>query len=242
MKAVIIAGGQGKRLLPYTEKIPKCLVKVANKSVIDYQLEVLDQCGITEIAIVTGFGDKFVRDHLNSNGIKATIIENKDYESTNNAYGIWLARDYVKDSEEGFLLINSDLIFPKDMLKFLIDNKEKDGIIIEETSDPDSDMVKIKMEGDNIVAMSKDILPEDTVGEAVGPVKFSKEGGKAFMDFIGSFINKGQLNHWFFYMLGDFARSRWFAGIKNPGFRWAEIDTPEDLKIAEELISKNLIK
>ena len=59
-------------------------------------------------------------------------------------------------------------------------HKEKDGIIIERTTDPESDMVKIKMEGNNIVQMSKDVPPEETAAEAIGPVKFSQKGGKAF--------------------------------------------------------------
>lgn len=241
MKVVIIAGGQGKRLLPITKDIPKCLVKVHDKTILDYQLAALDYCGINDIAVITGYRDDLVRKHLVDKGVKATILHNHDYETTNNAYGIWLARDYVADSQDGFLLINADLIFPPMMLEFLIKHKEPDGIVIETTSDPASDQVKIKMEGDNIVAMSKEIPPEDTVGEAVGPVKFSAKGGQAFMDFIGSFITKGELNHWFFYMLGDFARERWFAGIVNPGFTWAEIDTPKDLEEAYKIISKDFL-
>lgn len=239
MKAVIIAGGQGKRLLPYTAKIPKCLIKVNDRAILDYQLTALNDCGINDIAIITGFGDEHVRKYLKDNNKDLTIIHNADYATTNNAYGIWLARDYVADSIDGFLLINSDLIFSAEMLKFLIEHQEADAIVIEKTSRPESDMVKIKMEGDNIVQMSKDIPPEDTVGEAVGPVKFSADGGKRFMDFIGSFIAKGELNHWFFYMLGDYSRDNHFAGIDNPDYVWAEIDTPEDLDLAHRLIAKD---
>ncbi|MFA6466931.1 MAG: phosphocholine cytidylyltransferase family protein [Patescibacteria group bacterium] len=239
MKAVIIAGGQGKRLLPLTLEKPKCLVEVHNKPILDYQLAVLKNCGIKDIAIITGYKSDMIENHVRDMGIDVTIIENKDYATTNNAYGIWTARDYVADSRDGFLLINSDLIFSTEMLKFLIEHQEADTIVIEKTSNPESDMVKIKMEGDNIVQMSKDIPPEETVGEAVGPVKFSAEGGKRFMDFIGSFIAKGELNHWFFYMLGDYSRDNHFAGIDNPDYVWAEIDTPEDLDLAHQLIAKD---
>lgn len=242
MKAVIIAGGKGSRLLPYTANKPKCLVEVHKRAILDYQFSALRDSGIQDVAIVTGYYHQSIVDYCDRKNIKITIIHNKDFETTNNAYGIWLARDYVADSKDGFLLINADLIFSSDTLKFLIEHKEKDGIIIEPTSNPESDMVKIKMENGKIVAMSKDILPAETVAEAVGPVKFSQAGGQAFMDFIGSFIKKGELNHWFFYMLGDFARERWFAGLKNPGFIWAEIDTPEDLKIAHDLIPKDFLK
>jgi len=241
MKAVILAGGQGKRLLPYTLDKPKCLLSVHGQTILDYQLAALDFCKIKEVAIVTGFCHLAIIEHLQKKGISVEIIHNHKYEETNNAYGIWLARDYVSKSPDGFLLINSDLIFRPAMLKFLINHAEPDGIIIQKKFDPKGDMVKIAMEGDNIVAMSKQVPPEQAVAEAIGPVKFSQKGGNNFLDFIGSFIAKGEFNHWFFYMLGDFARQHHFVGIENPGFVWAEIDTPEDLNLAKDIIPERFI-
>lgn len=242
MKAVILAGGQGRRLLPHTLYKPKCLLNVHGQAILDYQLAALDFCKIKEVAIVTGFCHQTIIDHLEKKGVAVQIIHNADYEQTNNAYGIWLARDYLADSPDGFILINSDLIFRPAMLKFLINHAEPDGMIIQKKIDPMGDMVKIAMQGDKITAMSKQIPPDQAVAEAISPVKFSQAGGKAFLDFIGSFIEKGELNHWFFYMLGDFALKHRFAGIENPGFTWAEIDTPEDLELAQSIIPPDFIK
>ncbi len=242
MKAVILAGGQGKRLLPYTLTKPKCLLSVQGRTILDYQLAALESCRIKEVAVVTGFCHETVIDHLAKKGLPIKIIHNANYQETNNAYGLWLARDYLADSLDGFVVINADLIFSSAMLEFLISHVDPDGMIIKKNPDPSSDMVKIAMSGSKIIAMSKDIPLGQATAEAIGPVKFSQLGGKAFMDFIGSFISRGELNHWLFYMLGDFGRQYQFSGIENPGFIWAEIDTPEDLKLASDLIPADFIK
>ena len=110
-------------------------------------------------------------------------------------------------------------------------------MIIDTNDDPTNDMVKMEMSADGrILAMSKTIPPERVAAEAVGPVKFSQAGGRQFIDLIGSYVAQGDLKRWFFYTIAEFAADHPFAGIKNPGFPWAEIDTPEDLAEASRKV------
>ena len=53
MKAIILAAGSGSRLLPITKEIPKCLIRVSDKCILDYQLDALLELEITDIAIIT---------------------------------------------------------------------------------------------------------------------------------------------------------------------------------------------
>ena len=60
MKAIIIAAGSGQRISKYVKSIPKSLINVNGKAIIDYQIRALKHAGINEIIIVTGkFGEKF---------------------------------------------------------------------------------------------------------------------------------------------------------------------------------------
>ena len=71
MKAIILAAGRGSRMKLLTDEIPKCLVKLRGKSLLDWQLSALRAAGITDIALVStpndldkyrdllGSGDKF---------------------------------------------------------------------------------------------------------------------------------------------------------------------------------------
>ena len=54
MNIIILAAGIGKRLLPETENVPKGMVKLFDKSLIEMQLDIFKKCGIDDISIVTG--------------------------------------------------------------------------------------------------------------------------------------------------------------------------------------------
>lgn len=234
MKAIILAAGSGTRLLPQTKETPKCLLDISGKAILDYQLNVLRKCGITDIAIVTGFQNEKIKNHLKNTSV--SFIHNDDYKTTNNAYSLWLARDFVHGDTEGFIVINSDLLFQSAMLQTILDAPIADGMIIEQTVNPASDMVKITMEETKIIHMSKQIPPDQAHAEAVGPVKFSVEGGKRFMEHIERAIDGGDKMNWFFYTISDYAKEYPFFGVPNPQHLWAEVDTPEDLELARKII------
>ena len=55
MKALILGAGQGSRLLPLTETDPKALLNIGGKSVVEWQIDGLLACGVTEICFLAGF-------------------------------------------------------------------------------------------------------------------------------------------------------------------------------------------
>ena len=55
VKAIILSAGQGRRLLSLTENMPKCLLPVSGKPIIEWQIDALLSAGINEITVVTGF-------------------------------------------------------------------------------------------------------------------------------------------------------------------------------------------
>ena len=108
MKAIILAAGIGSRLRPLTNNIPKCLVEVNNKSIIEYQIDAYLEAKVEEIIIITGYLSKhlveFIQKKYKSENIK--FIENKNYNDTNNMYSLYLAKDYLLD--KNFILSNAD--------------------------------------------------------------------------------------------------------------------------------------
>ena len=67
MKSLILAAGTGNRLKPITDKIPKCLVELGGKSLLQWQTESLIKGGASEINIVTGYKSDVIK---NLKGIK----------------------------------------------------------------------------------------------------------------------------------------------------------------------------
>jgi len=230
MKAIIVAAGKGSRLLPHTENMPKCLLKVRGHSILDYQLNALYACGIKDIVIVTGYLEEKIRQHIT---VPVTFITNSEYRDTNSAYSLLLAKDHLRD---GFIHINSDLLFHPEMLKALIDHKEESGMIIERIVQTGSDMKKIVLQGNNIVRMDKKLPENEADAEAVGPVKFGKEGSKKIISMLESLTEEEKAREWAYGLFSKFASTNSFVGVDNPGYFWAEIDTASDLIEANQNI------
>ena len=76
MKAVILAGGRGKRLRPITDYVPKSLVPLNNIPIIEWQIRYLKKFGIKEIIICTGYKAKMIKNFFsmkNNLGVKITF-------------------------------------------------------------------------------------------------------------------------------------------------------------------------
>jgi MurNAc alpha-1-phosphate uridylyltransferase len=75
MQAVILAGGLGTRMRPFTEKMPKCLLPVCGRPFIDYQLDLLKAGGVREIVLCVGYLGEMVQSHLGDSGSRGLRIE-----------------------------------------------------------------------------------------------------------------------------------------------------------------------
>lgn len=113
-KAIILAGGIGKRLQPITFSIPKVLVPINGKPVIDFIVEKLEALGVGKIGIVVSYKKEQIIEHF---GDKFYYFEQKEPLGTANA--IATAEEFINEKEK-FLVINGDIFFTDD-LKGLVD-------------------------------------------------------------------------------------------------------------------------
>lgn len=96
MRAIILAAGMGTRLRPITLTTPKSLIKVGGETLIERQIRFLQETGIDEIIIVTGYlAEKFnfLRDKY-----QVTLIHNDKYDVYNNFYTMFLVKEYLSDT------------------------------------------------------------------------------------------------------------------------------------------------
>jgi len=117
LKAIILAGGRGKRLRPITDYVPKPLIPISNIPIIEWQIKYLKKFGISEVIICSGYKTKMIENYLNNKklGIKITFsIENKPL-GTGGA--IKKAGKKIKDNS--FLVINGDTITNIDLKKVM---------------------------------------------------------------------------------------------------------------------------
>lgn len=115
MKAIILAGGRGKRLRPITDYVPKPLVPIKNIPIIEWQLKYLKKFGIDEVIICTGYKQEMIENYINTKkiGIKIKFSIEKTPLGTGGA--IKKAGKMIKD--KSFFVINGDTITNIDLKK-----------------------------------------------------------------------------------------------------------------------------
>jgi len=117
LKAIILAGGRGKRLKPITDYVPKPLIPIMNIPIIEWQIKYLKKFGITEVIICSGYKTKMIEDYLNNKklGIKiAFSIENKPLGT-----GGAIKKAGKKIKDKSFIVINGDTITNIDLKKLM---------------------------------------------------------------------------------------------------------------------------
>ncbi|HEC96191.1 MAG TPA: hypothetical protein ENI59_00760, partial [Euryarchaeota archaeon] len=111
MKAVILAAGKGERLEPLTDYMPKALLPIGNKPIIQHQIEILRKLGVEEIAVVVGYLKEKITEKL-GNDVK--YFEDKLIKGT--ATALLAAKDFIDDD---FILLYGDIFFDADLSKIV---------------------------------------------------------------------------------------------------------------------------
>lgn len=116
MKAVILAGGLGKRLRPFTKSVPKPMLPVGEKSVLEIQIERLNQAGFKEIILATNYKTEMFKAHFKDKEYKGTKITiNKEDKKLGTAGPISILKDRL---DEPFVVMNGDILTLIDFRKF----------------------------------------------------------------------------------------------------------------------------
>ena len=117
MKAIILTTEIDFRLIPLTSSRPRCMLEVAGKPIIGFQVEAL-QAYVDEIIICTAYKSdvikKFCLKHYPT--INITYTENKHYNITNNLHSLWISKEHLTDDT---IIISSNVIFEKKIISEL---------------------------------------------------------------------------------------------------------------------------
>lgn len=112
--AVLLAAGLGNRLRPYTDATPKCLVPAGGLPILGHMIRALQSTGFRQLTIVTGYEAEQIQNwthtYLRNHRIELTVsfVHSPDFATTNNIVSLWQLIPHV---QEGFVLLESDLIF-----------------------------------------------------------------------------------------------------------------------------------
>ncbi|MBP6924064.1 MAG: phosphocholine cytidylyltransferase family protein [Candidatus Pacebacteria bacterium] len=238
MKAIILAAGEAKRLRPITEHIPKCMLFVGEKRIIDYQLSNLREAGITEIVFVLGFKAEIIRDHVNENysNFKFTFLTNPDYSTTNPAYSLWLAKDFLI---EGALYLNADVICHPEIIGRIISYPHDSVTALQKTSWEEEEVnIILDLKNHRVLELGKHIQKEQSFGEFIGVTKISTSFASTLISVLEEFITQKELKKFAADALNvTIQRGQKLFALDVSEFPAIEIDTPEDYLKAEQKVA-----
>ncbi len=234
MKALILAAGQGTRLTPITDTLPKALVCVNGKEIIVNQIECLHQNGIFDITVIVGYKADILQRKINTMFQGVNFIFSEHYSTTNNMYSALLGREAINDDD--FLMMNADVFFDQSIIQALCMSTEKNaiatdvGIYIEES-------MKVVKKNGKLIKIAKTISSKEAFGVSIDVYKFSCEAGVEFFAKCAEYIHqRHEVKLWSEVAINDIFSYVSFAACPFEG-RWIEIDNLDDLRMAEKMFA-----
>jgi choline kinase len=221
--AIILAAGRGHRLGALTEREPKCFLSVGPRTLLEHQHEALSAHGVDRVVVVVGYHAEVIRARLNG---RATLVMNSRHASTNSLYSLWLAREFARD---GFVLLNADVLFDPEILTRLLDCPHPEALAVERRSSFTAEEMKVELEGNRIVSMSKSLEPHRAHAENLGVLKFSARGAGVLFDKMEELLAAGGERQFCPYAFSAIAAEHPLHAVAVDGLPWIEIDFVEDL-------------
>jgi len=105
-KAVILAAGRGTRMGALTEEMPKPMLPVAGKPILEHIMDRLREAGFRRVLVVTGYREELIRDHFR--GYRLEIEYRRQEQVNGTATAALLGRDFA--GSDGFLLTHGDIL------------------------------------------------------------------------------------------------------------------------------------
>ncbi len=227
MQAVILAAGFGSRLGKMSGGLPKCLLEVGGRTLIEHQLDALSDAGIGKVLVVVGHQADKVRELL---GDRVEYVANRIYAETNSLYSLWLAREWVKGP---FVLMNCDLLFHPSILDRLV-TRRGNVLAFDSTSTKGSEQTKVAVQEGKVVDLGKDLLPEMARGESLGLLRFDEKGAEALFKRADALIQSGVKKSWVIEGIRGACNDVEIKATNIAGEPWIEIDFPNDLEMARK--------
>jgi len=242
MKSVILAAGVSRRLYPLTYEMPKCLMKVGDKAILDRQLKTLQSSKISEVIIVVGYYRELIVDYVKShyNDLNVKFVINHHYFETNTAYSLRLCNDFINN--EPFILMNADVLYPKEVLTRVIDSNYNTVLAVDIKPCGREEVKVVEGEGNRIVAIGKELIEDNSLGEFIGVAKFSKNISSKFMNSLDRLISSGGNSDYFEAAIHPLMSEHdiYYEDISD--LPCIEIDFVEDLEKAQKLVKSDWFK
>jgi choline kinase len=247
VKAIIIGAGRGARLRHLTEEIPKTLVPILGRPMLDGILEALAAGGFERSDVVFVCGYK--ADVIKAAYPDLTYVENRDWPNNNILLSLLHAREHMQD---GFVSTYADIVYRPSIVAELVRSRHDITLACDtdwrrrylgRSQHPETDAEKLRAEGERVVELSRRIPSERASGEFIGVMRMSAAGARGFLGAFdaakaahdGGMFREGRTfqKAYLIDLLAHMLESGTpMHRVDTPG-GYMEIDTVEDASLAE---------
>ncbi len=234
MRALILAAGVGHRMAPLTDRQPKCLLRVGDRSLLERMLDSLAATPISEAVIVVGHcqdqirrvaGHRFGR-------LPVRYVENPEY-TRDSIRSLWVCRDEL---DANSIVMDADVLFPTACLGRLLECPDPSALLIDRGFIDTGEEQKVYARAGRVLAIGKKVIdppPHDTVGEAVGFFKCAAAHGPVLRECMEEVLRDRSRYHEYEDAIDLLLRRVHVGWVDVEGLPWTEIDFAEDLWRAE---------
>lgn len=252
MKGIILAAGASNRLRPLSEDIPKCMLEINGKPLLQNILELFKNNGVDDISVIVGYKKEKIK--MSYHGV--TYFENDDFMTNAILHGLMYARAKLEEAlktREDVIITYSDIWYNDSVVKALLISKKAIAAIVDtdwqdyykgRTEHPISEAENVIMDDNKrILKIGKHIFPEgvekNKQGEFIGLWKLTPKGVKTFLkhfDRLNFTLKKTDpyqnAKEWQKSYLTDILQEMTDQGEKIHGVliqkNWMEFDTGQD--------------
>lgn len=185
MRAVIIGAGRGRRLAHLTDEIPKTLVPIVGRPMLEAILEGFEAAGHPrdEVVFICGYKAEVVQARYPM----LTYVTNGDWANNNILLSLLCAREHLHD---GFISSYADIVYRPEAIALLKASPHDITLVCDtdwrrryvgRSEHPESDAEKLRAEGDRIVELSRSIASDKASGEFIGVLRMTAHGARRFL-------------------------------------------------------------
>jgi choline kinase len=246
MRAIIIAAGRGRRLMPTTAETPKCYAEVHGRRLLDHALTAFAGAGVTDFCFIGGYQiDKVRADYP-----QFTFRHNTNWENNNILLSLMHAEDLMSD---GFVCCYSDILFTSDVVRRVlihpapialsVDTKWLDRYV-HRTQHPPDDAEKVTVAHGQVTRVHRAIPPAEAHGEYTGIAKFTPEGAVSLREYFhrakekhdgGPFREAVEFQKaYLIHLLQDMIELGVPMSHADTAGHYMEVDTQEDFELARK--------
>jgi len=247
LKVIILAAGEGKRLRPYTNEIPKCMVRLAGHALLTHQLSSIKKCKISSNDIVLVGGYKF--EALEKFDIRK--FKNVKYSSTNMVTTLFCAREFMKLGED-LVISYGDIIYEEKVLRAVLDSEDEMCVVADKEwenlwrlrmSDPLQDAETFVMDDELFIKElgKKPISFSQVQAQYMGLIKIRGDMVSKFintydrMDRHTDYDGQNFDNMYMTSFIQHLIDVGWQVKARLVNNGWLEVDTVGDLKTYDQM-------